>query len=231
MARCTCTSVVSSNLAAPTRRSACERTHVIATFADSLVIGPTVPVTRSRPADGKARRLGSMPAAAPRRCARAGSDVSQVWQTPCAALLAAGDHVSGRARRRVHPVRTVFGRLGGLAAGVSPDSLDLRPRLFVLAEGLRKHQPHAAGSSRALDAPSPLSSGNGPSSALNTYRCIHLHSTGLSGDILADRGGEPRRSGRPERGPSRFGLHPTACVMGIRAAAGAPTAPELRPGP
>ena len=46
-------------------------------------------MTRSRPADGKARRLGSMPAAAPRRCARAGSDVSQVWQTPCAALLAA----------------------------------------------------------------------------------------------------------------------------------------------
>ena len=39
--------VESSSLAAPARRSACERTHVTATLADSLIIGPAVPVTCS----------------------------------------------------------------------------------------------------------------------------------------------------------------------------------------
>ena len=50
---CTCTAFASSNLAAtPASRSACERTHVSATSADSLVTAPTVPLTRNNPRPG-----------------------------------------------------------------------------------------------------------------------------------------------------------------------------------
>ena len=99
-ARCTCTSVVSSNLAAPARRSACERTHVIATFADSLVIGPAVPVTRSVPAAGKARRLDEQHVAALAGCGQAQGDAGTAG--PGGDLLVAEPR---RPEPRGHPFR------------------------------------------------------------------------------------------------------------------------------
>lgn len=56
--RCTYRSVASSKLAStPANRPALVRTYVSATFADSVIFGPTVPVTCIDPAPGEARRL------------------------------------------------------------------------------------------------------------------------------------------------------------------------------
>ena len=52
------TSVESSSRVTSEMRSACERTHAIATFADSRIHRPDGPGDLERPAAGKARRLG-----------------------------------------------------------------------------------------------------------------------------------------------------------------------------
>ncbi len=73
-ARCTCTSVVPSNLAAPARRSACERTHVIVDVRRLPRHRPHRPGDAQRPAAGKPRRLDEQYVAALAGCGQAQGD-------------------------------------------------------------------------------------------------------------------------------------------------------------